>query len=101
MARLRRINSTGIAIYYAIRIRSKLEIVTLTGNRPEWRNWYTRTTQNRVGNPCVGSSPTSGTKQKIALVVIFLFSYLGGKRTRKGSGKHLFSRGGNTKTEGF
>jgi len=34
-------------------------------------------------------------------VVIFLFSYLGGKRTRKGSGKHLFSRGGNTKTEGF
>ncbi len=28
---------------------------------PEWRNWQTRTTQNRVGNPRVGSTPTFGT----------------------------------------
>ncbi len=28
---------------------------------PKWRNWQTRTTQTRVGNPRVGSSPTFGT----------------------------------------
>ena len=28
---------------------------------PKWRNRQTRTTQNRVGNPRVGSTPTFGT----------------------------------------
>jgi hypothetical protein len=28
---------------------------------PEWRNWQTRATQNRVGFALVGSIPTSGT----------------------------------------
>ena len=28
---------------------------------PKWRNWYTRTTQNRVPSRIVGSSPTFGT----------------------------------------
>jgi hypothetical protein len=27
---------------------------------PEWRNWQTRATQNRVGLALVGSIPTSG-----------------------------------------
>ena len=29
-------------------------------NKPEWRNWQTRTTQTRVGLAHVGSIPTSG-----------------------------------------
>ncbi len=28
---------------------------------PKWRNWQTRTTQNRVGFAHVGSIPTFGT----------------------------------------
>ncbi len=28
---------------------------------PKWRNWQTRATQNRVGFPHVGSTPTFGT----------------------------------------
>ena len=30
---------------------------------PEWRNWYTRATQNRVPSWLVGSNPTSGTSR--------------------------------------
>ncbi len=30
---------------------------------PEWRNWQTRTTQNRVSYALVGSIPTSGIQQ--------------------------------------
>ena len=33
---------------------------TRLGHSPEWRNWQTRTTQNRVGSSLVGSIPTSG-----------------------------------------
>jgi septal ring-binding cell division protein DamX len=31
------------------------------GIRPVWRNWQTRTTQNRVPKRIVGSTPTTGT----------------------------------------
>lgn len=34
----------------------------LQSGMPKWRNWQTRTTQNRVGNPHVGSIPTFGTE---------------------------------------
>gem|GEM_PF-4535280 len=30
---------------------------------PRWRNWYTRTTQNRVGMSLEGSSPSLGTME--------------------------------------
>jgi hypothetical protein len=32
--------------------------------KPKWRNWQTRTTQNRVPLWSVGSTPTFGTKAK-------------------------------------
>src|SRR5207342_2255941 len=33
--------------------------------KPVWRNWQTRTTQNRVPKRSVGSTPTTGTTQVI------------------------------------
>lgn len=46
---------------------------------PEWRNWFTLTTQNRVSLAHVGSNPTSGT-------TLFL-----GKFFTKGGGKIALS----------
>ncbi len=36
---------------------------------PEWRNWQTRTTQNRVSYALVGSIPTSGISFFLANIV--------------------------------
>ncbi len=37
------------------------DAVIATFNVPVWRNWQTRTTQNRVPSWSVGSTPTTGT----------------------------------------
>lgn len=36
-------------------------MIQVTLNEPKWRNWQTRTTQNRVVFDHVGSTPTFGT----------------------------------------
>lgn len=38
---------------------------------PEWRNWHTRATQNRMSSGLVGSTPTSGTMELFLTYLIY------------------------------